>query len=179
VKRPAFAGFRNLPWTHGCAHRNRLPESPASAYPSRTYTNFLSSHSGSYESTRAPLLEFFGMPVKYFALFLLTATLCGCRYDGAFMQMDSNSPFPFLGFQLAVDSGVRPSRPVGEEAPDAAAVNLRIDPAQETTTRGPRLMPPPGSSSRLIEHLPVSLLRMPVSLLRMPVSLPHTEQHTR
>lgn len=165
MKRPASAGFRNLSCTHECAGRNRLPESAASAYPSQTDTNFLSSYSGPYDSTRPPLLEFFGMPVKYFALFLLTATLCGCRYDGAFMQMDSNSPFPFLGFQLAVDSGVRPARHVGEDAPDADAVNLRIDPAQETTTRGPRLMSPPGSPSSLIE--------------RLPVSLPRTEQHTR
>lgn len=44
-----------------------------------------------------------------FPCLLLTAA-AGCRYDGAFMQMDSNAPFPFFGFQLAVDSGVRPSR---------------------------------------------------------------------
>lgn len=39
---------------------------------------------------------------------LLLLVAVGCRYDGAFMQMDSNAPFPFFGFQLAVDSGVRP-----------------------------------------------------------------------
>jgi hypothetical protein len=43
-------------------------------------------------------------------LCLLAAVQAGCRYDGAFMQMDSNAPFPFFGFQLAVDSGVRPAR---------------------------------------------------------------------
>lgn len=44
-------------------------------------------------------------------LSILTCAASGCSYDGAFMQMDSNAPFPFFGFQLAVDSGVRP--PVG------------------------------------------------------------------
>lgn len=27
---------------------------------------------------------------------------CGCRYDGSFMQMNSDSPMPFLGLQLSV-----------------------------------------------------------------------------
>ena len=98
--------------------------------------------------------------MKYFALVLLAASLCGCRYDGAFMQMDSNAPFPFLGFQLAVDSGVRPATTIRNEAPASGAVNLRIDPTEETTTRGPRLMAPPGSPDSLVDHLPVSLPRI-------------------
>jgi len=47
-------------------------------------------------------------------LSLFTGAVSGCSYDGAFMQMDSNAPFPFFGFQLAVDSGVRP--PAGNGA---------------------------------------------------------------
>lgn len=51
-------------------------------------------------------------PGQMLFLGLLTAVQAGCRYDGAFMQMDSNAPFPFFGFQLAVDSGIRPARGV-------------------------------------------------------------------
>jgi len=97
--------------------------------------------------------------MKTLALFLLTATLCGCRYDGAFMQMDSNSSFPFMGFQLAVDSGTRPSMPASENRTAADAVNLRLETDTETTTPGPRLMSPPGSPGSQINHLPVSLSR--------------------
>lgn len=52
------------------------------------------------------------MPRCYRLILLCLPACCmaGCRYDGAFMHMDSNSPFPFLGFQLAVDTGVRPER---------------------------------------------------------------------
>ncbi|MFM7166480.1 MAG: hypothetical protein ACKPJJ_00195 [Planctomycetaceae bacterium] len=42
---------------------------------------------------------------------LLLLTTAGCRYDGSFMQMDSNAPFPFFGLQLSVDSGSRPTAP--------------------------------------------------------------------
>ncbi len=38
----------------------------------------------------------------------LNAGLIGCRYEGGFMQMDSNSTLPFFGLQLSVDSGSRP-----------------------------------------------------------------------
>jgi hypothetical protein len=47
---------------------------------------------------------------RLISLGLLASCVAGCKYDGAFMQMDSNAPFPFFGFQLAVDSGVRPER---------------------------------------------------------------------
>ena len=39
---------------------------------------------------------------------LILLSLSGCRYDGSFMNMDSNSGSPFFGLQLAVDSGTRP-----------------------------------------------------------------------
>jgi hypothetical protein len=44
--------------------------------------------------------------------------LPGCAYDRTFMQMDSNSPSPFFGFQWSVDSGVRraPSREKSSES---------------------------------------------------------------
>ena len=42
-------------------------------------------------------------------LITLLATT-GCRYDGSFMQMDSNAGFPFFGLQLSVDSGSRPTQ---------------------------------------------------------------------
>jgi hypothetical protein len=41
----------------------------------------------------------------------LLSILAGCKYDGSFMQMDSNSGVPFFGLQLAVDSGSRPPEP--------------------------------------------------------------------
>ena len=44
-------------------------------------------------------------------LSILTGAASGCSYDGAFMQMDSNAPFPFFGLQLSVDSGSRPAAP--------------------------------------------------------------------
>lgn len=34
----------------------------------------------------------------------LSVFATGCRYDGSFLQMDSNSSAPFLGLQLSVDS---------------------------------------------------------------------------
>lgn len=43
------------------------------------------------------------------ATVLLTSV--GCKYDGSFMQMDSNSGSPFFGLQWAVDSGSRPAMP--------------------------------------------------------------------
>ncbi|MFM7837845.1 MAG: hypothetical protein ACKPJD_39135, partial [Planctomycetaceae bacterium] len=49
------------------------------------------------------------IPALLLPLFLLTTA--GCRYDGSFMQMDSNAPFPFFGLQLSVDSGSRPAAP--------------------------------------------------------------------
>ena len=54
-----------------------------------------------------------GIVSKTTALFLplLLLTTAGCRYDGSFMQMDSNAPFPFFGLQLSVDSGSRPAAP--------------------------------------------------------------------
>ncbi|MDA1230984.1 MAG: hypothetical protein O2856_09435 [Planctomycetota bacterium] len=42
-------------------------------------------------------------------LMLLSQT--GCKYNGSFMNMDSNSGSPFFGLQLAVDSGSRPPKP--------------------------------------------------------------------
>ncbi len=49
--------------------------------------------------------------ITAFFLPLLLLTTAGCRYDGSFMQMDSNAPFPFFGLQLSVDSGSRPNAP--------------------------------------------------------------------
>ncbi|MBC7968450.1 MAG: hypothetical protein H7Z17_21300 [Fuerstia sp.] len=43
-----------------------------------------------------------------FIVGLVLLSLCGCKYDGSFMNMDSNSGSPFFGLQLAVDSGSRP-----------------------------------------------------------------------
>jgi hypothetical protein len=55
----------------------------------------------------------FRKPVIILLTVLLLPTLAGCRYDGSFMQMDSNSAFPFFGLTLAVDSGSRPPDPKG------------------------------------------------------------------
>ena len=44
------------------------------------------------------------------AILPLLVSAAGCRYDGSFMQMDSNAPFPFFGLQLSVDSGSRTPR---------------------------------------------------------------------
>lgn len=93
-------------------------------------------------------------------LSLLTTALTGCRYDGAFMQMDSNAPFPFFGFQLAVDSGVRPSdAPVGAESgatlrPDEI-VPLREVPADGLDVPVPRLRRVPEQG---LSRTPPSLL---------------------
>jgi hypothetical protein len=61
---------------------------------------------------------------------LILLSLTGCRYDRAFMNMDSNSGSPFFGLQLAVDSG---SRPPGihrrAEADDRPASSRRRDSA--------------------------------------------------
>lgn len=42
---------------------------------------------------------------------LLLLSQAGCKYNGSFMNMDSNSGSPFFGLQLAVDSGSRPPTP--------------------------------------------------------------------
>jgi len=66
-------------------------------------------------------------------MLVLIPMLTGCRYDGSFMQMDSNTGFPFFGLQLAVDSGSRPpgptdARPSGE----SPTFNLNVDDIEET-----------------------------------------------
>lgn len=55
------------------------------------------------------------------ACILLSVT--GCRYDGSFFNMSSNSGSPFFGLQLAVDSGSRPPRSIDES--DAAKAHLK------------------------------------------------------
>lgn len=49
--------------------------------------------------------------MRFGILFLSISLLIlpGCAYDRTFMQMDSNSPSPFFGFQWSVDSGTRRS----------------------------------------------------------------------
>lgn len=86
-------------------------------------------------------------------LSILTSVASGCSYDGAFMQMDSNAPFPFFGLQLAVDSGVRPPAAngagrgdsPGERRPEEV-VPLRENFADEFDVPVPRLrrQPEPG-----------------------------------
>lgn len=90
-------------------------------------------------------------------LILLFTALAGCRYDGAFMQMDSNAPFPFLGFQLAVDSGTRPPHDVENEKVHSQPHRLRLGVSDELTTRPPRLTPPISDERTQLSHLPVSL----------------------
>ena len=59
---------------------------------------------------------------------VLIPTLAGCRYDRSFMQMDSNSGIPFLGLQLAVDSGSRPRDPAElKKSDENSAFNLNFD----------------------------------------------------
>lgn len=85
-------------------------------------------------------------------LSILMSAASGCSYDGAFMQMDSNAPFPFFGFQLAVDSGVRPPAGNSAEHGDNAGklrpediVPLRETFADEFDVPVPRLRRPPES----------------------------------
>lgn len=56
-------------------------------------------------------------------LFAATVLLTnvGCKYDGSFMQMDSNSGAPFFGLQWAVDSGSRPPLPQSISTPEHSA----------------------------------------------------------
>ncbi len=90
-------------------------------------------------------------------MILLFTTLAGCRYDGAFMQMDSNAPFPFLGFQLAVDNGTRPPHDDAIDKARSQTTRLRLGISDELTTRPPRLTPPISDSQTPFSHLPVSL----------------------
>ncbi len=90
-------------------------------------------------------------------LILLSTALAGCRYDGAFMQMDSNAPFPFLGFQLAVDNGTRPPHDGATDNARAEKSRLRLGVSDELTTRPPRLTPPFPDDPTPFSHLPVSL----------------------
>ena len=97
------------------------------------------------------------------SLSLLACCVCGCKYDGAFMQMDSNAPFPFFGFQLAVDTGVRPDNNRDTDASNRRRediVPLREHPASEFDVPVPRLQ-------RLQEHSPGrGLPSLPVRLGR-------------
>lgn len=90
-------------------------------------------------------------------LILLSTALSGCRYDGAFMQMDSNAPFPFLGFQLAVDNGTRPPHDGAIDKAQSETTRLRLDVSEELTTRPPRLTPPFSDAPTRFSQLPVSL----------------------
>jgi|GEM_PF-3978608 len=65
--------------------------------------------------------------ISALALLPLLLTTVGCRYDGSFLQMDSNAPFPFFGLQLSVDSGSRPThRPQSRELHNPLeTVNIR------------------------------------------------------
>ena len=87
-------------------------------------------------------------------LSILTSAASGCSYDGAFMQMDSNAPFPFFGFQLAVDSGVRPPAGSGAGHGDTSGklrpediVPLRENLADELDVPVPRLRRQPESGA--------------------------------
>ena len=42
-------------------------------------------------------------------LLILSLGLSGCQHTRSFLHMDSNSPSPFLGLQLSVDSGHKTS----------------------------------------------------------------------
>jgi len=95
---------------------------------------------------------------------LLLLTTAGCRYDGSFMQMDSNAPFPFFGFQLAVDSGVRPPSGNGAGHGDTAGklrpediVPLRENFADEFDVPLPRLRRQPESGAH--RRTPALLVR--------------------
>ena len=49
---------------------------------------------------------------------LILLSLTGCKYDGSFFNMSSNSGSPFFGLQWAVDSGSRPPKSNQEKATD-------------------------------------------------------------
>lgn len=59
--------------------------------------------------------------------------LCGCQYDGSFMHMHSDAPFPFFGLQLSVENETQ-RRPL-EALPDisdrapAFARSRAVDPS--------------------------------------------------
>jgi hypothetical protein len=96
-----------------------------------------------------------------FASLLLLSTV-GCRYDGAFMQMDSNAPFPFFGFQLAVDSGVRPPRSVDGKDSRPLPDREELVPLREEAGKGfhlplPRLQRDP--QRKKDQELPSMLVR--------------------
>ncbi|MEZ6059588.1 MAG: hypothetical protein R3C19_04430 [Planctomycetaceae bacterium] len=61
------------------------------------------------------------------------ALFAGCEYDRAFMQMDSNSGSPFLGWQLRVDASDRRRNTVS----DSDRIRLADSAAPEATSRGP------------------------------------------
>jgi hypothetical protein len=53
--------------------------------------------------------------------------LSGCKYDGSFMHLDSNSGVPFFGLQLAVDSGSRPPKSAEtNETDENSSYNLKL-----------------------------------------------------
>jgi len=74
------------------------------------------------------------------ATVLLTAA--GCKYDGSFMQMDSNSGSPFFGLQWAVDSGSRPSRSA-EKCPQMESLRFPDAASGEHSTHAARSLARP------------------------------------
>lgn len=57
----------------------------------------------------------------------IVSLIVGCKYDGSFLQMDSNSGVPFFGLQLAVDSGSRPPKSASaEKADDKSTYRLKM-----------------------------------------------------
>ncbi len=66
-------------------------------------------------------------------LFSCVLLLCGCQYDGSFMHMHSDAPFPFFGLQLSVENDAR-NRPmqalpdISERVP-AFARSHAVDPS--------------------------------------------------
>lgn len=69
---------------------------------------------------------------KCILVFGLLSFAAGCQYDGSFMQMDSNSGIPFLGLQLAVDSGMRPpSQDKQTRMKESSLIDLQVRPESQ------------------------------------------------
>ena len=74
--------------------------------------------------------------LRNFLSLAVISLIVGCKYDGSFMQLDSNSGVPFFGLQLAVDSGSRPPRSAdAKETDNSSTYDLKLQNSGHSTRK--------------------------------------------
>ncbi|MEZ6039312.1 MAG: hypothetical protein R3C20_02325 [Planctomycetaceae bacterium] len=92
---------------------------------------------------------------------LVIVANAGCKYDGSFLQMNSDSPTPFMGFQLSV----RNERSQHTNSTDSRVVSLPVQ-----SDHSPRSQPFPFSNGMLDSPGP-TILRSASAGSLVPVSV--------